>query len=83
MLHIKKTTQLNLFFILSFILQINAFAGEAAYTQPCRVVNEDDYVQYKIISTLQEKKAFSLTITAFEDEKCNTPYLIIDRVFFI
>ena len=58
-----------------------ANATEAVYTQACRVINEDDYVQFKVQTDLQNK--FSLTITAFEDEKCEVPYLVIDRVFKI
>jgi hypothetical protein len=55
--------------------------GEQLYWQPCRVINEDDYVQFKVQTDL--KNNFSLTITAFENENCTVPYLVIERTFKI
>ena len=68
------------FFIQS---QASASASETVYTQACRVINEDDYVQYKIQSSLKDESLFVVSITAFEDENCVTPYLVIDRFFTI
>lgn len=74
---------LNRGFIFLFItlLTVLASATEMVYTQACRVINEDDYVQFKVQSDLQTN--FSLTITAFEDENCKVAYLVIDRSFKI
>lgn len=70
------------FVFLSFtLLGLFASASEEVYTQACRIINEDDYVQLKVQTDLLGK--FSLTITAFEDEKCEVPYLVIDRRFKI
>lgn len=70
-------------FVFLFVLSLAAFANasETVYTQACRVINEDDYVQLKVQTDL--KNNFALTITAFEDENCETAYLVIDRYFKI
>jgi hypothetical protein len=74
------TGRLFMFFGITF-LGLIATSAEAFYTQDCRVINEDDYVQQKVQTDL--KNYFTLTITAFEDEKCEVAYLLIDRKFKI
>lgn len=68
-------------FLFVTLLTTYTAASEAVYTQVCRVINEDDYVQFKVQTDLENK--FSVTITAFEDENCEVPYLVIERNFKI
>lgn len=71
----------RLVFLFITLLTVFASATEEVYTQACRVINEDDYVQFKVQTDLQNK--FALTITAFEDENCEIAYLLINRSFKI
>ncbi|MBY0554939.1 hypothetical protein K2P97_10455 [bacterium] len=53
------------------------------YKQDCRVVGDDDYLQFTIESDLNSKSDFALKITAFEDEACTIPYLHFNQYFKI
>lgn len=53
------------------------------YKQECRVLGDDDFLQFTIESDLNDKSDFALKITAFEDEACTVPYLNFNQYFKI
>lgn len=58
-----------------------AFAS-AVYQQPCRTINEDDYVQFSIESeNLNVGSNLKVKVVAFEDEMCQVPYLTYTQYF--
>jgi hypothetical protein len=67
---------------LLFSLQVSALEN---YTQACRVIGEDDYVQYQIEAEtpLRTGSQFNLKLTAFEDENCTIPYLHYNQYFSV
>lgn len=70
--------------LFGFFISFNAMAVET-FTQTCRVIGEDDYVQYQIEAEipLQSGSQFNLKLTAFEDENCSIPYLHYNQYFFV
>ena len=68
-------------FLFFCFLSFETKANTLPYTQACRTINEDDFVQYQLQTDLKNK--FVISITAFEDENCQTPYLLIERSFEI
>jgi len=66
-------------------LFISLSAGAETYQQACRVIGEDDYVQYQIEfeTPLQANAEFNLKLTAFEDENCKIPYLQYNQYFHV
>lgn len=66
--------------LLCFSLQAQAVE---IYQQACRVLGEDDYVQYtvELKNGLQAGSQFSLKLTAFEDKNCQIPYLHYNQYF--
>ena len=66
-------------------LLISASTAAETYKQACRVIGEDDYVQYKIevATPLQTGAQFNLKLTAFEDENCTIPYLHYNQYFSV
>lgn len=65
------------FFVLFFLTQ-STWALEI-YQQACRVIGEDDYVQYQI--EREDQGSLNLKLTAFEDENCEVPYLQYNQYF--
>ncbi len=68
--------------ILLFGLTIQA---AQKFEQPCRAIG-DDYLQFKIEiaeNNLAVGSEFNLKITAFEDEKCQIPYISFNQYFKI
>lgn len=56
------------------------------YTQICKTISEDDYVQYtiEIVSAELKKNDFlTIKVTAFEDQNCKKPYLRFKQYFQI
>lgn len=69
-----------------FALVLAAFALNAqaeTYKQSCRVLGDDDYLQFTIESDFNSQSDFALKITAFEDENCTVPYLQFNQYFKI
>ncbi len=74
---------MKIFFILSFVMGISLKTFAAVYyEQGCRVIGEDDYVKYVIETDgLFKGASWKLILTAFEDEKCEKPYLNYKQSF--
>ena len=69
-------------FLFFTVFSLNSFGR--VYEQGCRVIGEDDYVKYSVITNeIIPGKTFTLQITAFEDENCLTPYLQYQQLFQI
>lgn len=66
------------YFILAFFLAQGVFAS-GNYQQNCRAIG-DDYLKFEINI---QNSLFALSITAFEDEDCQTPYLRYNQYFEI
>lgn len=78
-----KVNQLsNLFLLLVATLiaspaqAANFFHGE--WLQSCTIMNEDDYIQNLIMA---DAKTFDLVTFAYEEEGCNTAYLIFKHKY--
>lgn len=69
--------------LMGLFISINTLAE--TYQQACRVIGEDDYVQYQIEveAPLQTNGQLNLKLTAFEDESCQIPYLQYNQYFHI
>lgn len=52
------------------------------FSQECRLIDED-YLVFSVNFDLKDKKIFSFHATAFEDEKCQKPYLTYNQYFNI
>lgn len=71
-------------FCFSFVTHVYA-ANLNVYEQPCKIINEDDYVTVTIItnSDLAQNSPLTLMVTAYEDEQCTKPYLHYTQYFTI
>lgn len=71
---------------LFFTLVFSALQGKTQqiYSQNCKTILDDDYVQFTIENeSLDFKKNafFTIKVTAFEDDECQTPYLKFHQYF--
>lgn len=71
-------------FLFLVLFSTKSFAVEI-YNQECRVLGEDDFVQYQIEAepSLLKDSTFILKLTAFEDENCLIPYLRYNQYFVV
>ncbi|MEQ1723245.1 MAG: hypothetical protein ABL930_08710 [Pseudobdellovibrio sp.] len=74
---------MNLKFFLLVFFGLTLTTQAATYKQNCRVIGEDDYLQFTIESDLSSGSSFAFKITAFEDEDCKIAYLHYDQYFKI
>lgn len=73
----------SIVFLIGLFISVTASAEN--YQQACRVLGEDDYVQYQIEAEmpLRPGASFNLKLTAFEDENCTIPYLQYNQYFLV